>query len=155
VILAVVLAALVLRTAIENGVNLNAVSLALLALQTLPVAVRRRNPLRIMGVTGIATTLYYTLGFPDSGGQLGILLAFFIFYTVAANEPRRRAMARCRGDVHWHPPQSHGLRGLQFAYRLGNESGHDIRPLRCRVAVGDNLRVRRAYTKNSRTGHGI
>jgi signal transduction histidine kinase len=144
VIVGVVLAALVLRTAIQNGVDLNAVSLTLLALQTLPVAVRRRNPLRIMGVTGIATTLYYTLGFPDSGGQLGILLAF---YTVAANEPRRRAMAAAAVTSIGILLSLMGYAAFSSLAAWATSLGTTYALFGVAWLIGDNLRVRRAYTK--------
>ena len=144
VILAIFLAGLALQTAIHNQVNLNPVSLGLLALQTLPIAVRRRNPLRILAVTGAAITLYSVLGYANGSGQLGVFVAF---YTVAANEPRRRALAAAAITAV-------GILISLVAYAL-SASLSDWAPslgstyVLFGVAwlVGDNLRVRRAYTR--------
>jgi signal transduction histidine kinase len=144
VILAVALAGLVLQTAIHNQVNLNAVSLTLLALQTLPVAFRRRNPLRIFGVTGMATTLYYMLGFPDSNGQLGILLAF---YTVAANEPRRRAFVAAAITAIGILLSLMGYAASGSLSTWAASLGSTYLLFGVAWLVGDNLRVRRAYTR--------
>jgi signal transduction histidine kinase len=144
VILAVVLAAMVLQSAIQNQVNLDAASVTLLALQTLPIAIRRRNPLRILGLTGLAITLYSLLGYPNSNGQLGVFVAF---YTVAANEPRRRALAAAAVT-------SIGiflsLMGYAASGRLSDWApnlGSTYLLFGVAWLVGDNLRVRRAYTK--------
>jgi signal transduction histidine kinase len=144
VVMAVVLAAFTLHTAIENRVDLGVVGVTLLALQTLPIAVRRRNPTRILAVTGLATTLYYILKFPDVGGYLGILVAF---YTVAANEPRRKALAAAAVT-------SIGillsLMGYAASGRLSDWApnlGSTYLLFGVAWLVGDNLRVRRAYTK--------
>jgi signal transduction histidine kinase len=144
VVMAVVLATFTLHTAIENRVDLGVVGVTLLALQTLPIAVRRRNPVRILAVTGLATTFYYLLKFPDTNGQLGILLAF---YTVAANEPRRRALAAAAIT-------SIGiLLSLIGYYASGSLSdwapnlGSTYLLFGVAWLIGDNLRVRRAYTK--------
>lgn len=144
VILAVVLAGVVLDSAIQNQVNLNAASVTLLALQTLPIAIRRRNPLRILGLTGLAITLYSLLGYHNSNGQLGVFVAF---YTVAANEPRRRALVAAAVTAI-------GILISLMAYAFSG-SLSDWAPnlgstyVLFGVAwlVGDNLRVRRAYTK--------
>jgi len=93
--LALTLAALALFTAANDHYRLDAVSVPLLMLQTLPIAWRRRNPMRILLITGSAITVYGLLGYlgangtGDSGGAYGVVVAF---YTVAAHEPRRRAM---------------------------------------------------------------
>jgi len=144
VILAVVLAAFTLHTAIENRVDLGVVGVTLLALQTLPIAVRRRNPTRILAVTGLATTLYYVLRFPDVGGYLGILVAFF---TVAANEPRRKALAAAGITslgilisllaYAWFSSVSNWAANMGATYFLFGVAW----------LIGDNLRVRRAYTR--------
>jgi signal transduction histidine kinase len=144
VIVAIFLAGLVLQSAIQNHVDLNAVSVTLLALQTLPVAIRRRNPLRIFGVTGMATTLYYTLGFPNSGGQLGILLAF---YTVAASEPRRRALVAAAITSVGILLSLMGYAAFSSLSDWAANLGSTYALFGVAWLIGDNLRVRRAYTK--------
>ena len=64
VVMAVALTVLALSTTGANRVRLDALSVPLLILQTLPIAVRRRNPMRILIVTGAAITLYSLLGYP-------------------------------------------------------------------------------------------
>ncbi|HEX7611268.1 MAG TPA: sensor histidine kinase [Candidatus Limnocylindrales bacterium] len=144
VILAVVLAAVTMHTAIQDGVNLNAVSLAVMALQTLPVAVRRRNPVRILAVTGAATTLYYVLGYPDSTGFLGVLIAF---YTVAANEPRRRAMVAAAITTIGILVSLLGYAAFSSLQSWATSLGSTFFLFGVAWLVGDNLRVRRAYTR--------
>jgi len=56
VALAIALTVLALSGTGPNHVRLDALSVPLLILQTLPVAVRRRNPMRILIVTGLAIT---------------------------------------------------------------------------------------------------
>jgi len=143
VAIAVALTVLALSAAGPNHVRLDAVSVPLLLLQTLPIAVRRRNPMRILIVTGSAITLYSLLGYPDSGGNLGVFVAF---YTVAANEPRRRATAAAAitaGGIlvsfasyaaFAHSGWTTNLTGTYLSFGLA-------------WLIGDNLRVRRAYTK--------
>ena len=144
VILAIFLAGLALFTAIQNHVNLNAVSLAVLALQTLPIAVRRRNPLRILALTGAATTLYYVSGYPDSTGFLGVLTAF---YTVAANEPRRRAMLAAAITTIGILVSLLGYAAFSSLQSWATSLGSTFFFFSVAWLVGDNLRVRRAYTK--------
>ena len=143
VAMAVALTAVALSTAGINHAQLDAVSVPLLVLQTLPVAVRRRNPMRILIVTGLAIMLYSLLGYPQSNGQFGVFLAF---YTVAANEPRRRAVvaaAVTAGGIlvsivsyaaFAHSGWTENLTGTYLSFGLA-------------WLIGDNLRVRRAYTQ--------
>ncbi len=144
VIVALVLAGLVLNMAFRNQVHLNAVSVAVLALQTLPVAVRRRNPVRILGVTGAATTLHYVLGYPDSIGFLGVLIAF---YTVAANEPRRRAMLSAAITAIGILVSLIAYAAFSSLQNWAASLGTTFFFFGVAWLIGDNLRVRRAYTK--------
>ena len=86
--MAIALAALALAGVVRAN-RVDTVSVALLCLQTLPIAWRRSSPMRILFITGSAITIYSSLGYPETSGTLGVFVAF---YTVAANEPRRRAM---------------------------------------------------------------
>jgi signal transduction histidine kinase len=144
VVLGVSLLGLALYSAIGNHVDLNAVSVPVLTLQTLPIAVRRRNPLRVLATTGLAITLYSMLGYPNGSGQLGVFVAF---YTVAANEPRRRALVAAAitavGTLVSLMAYAASGSLSDWAPNLGSTY------LLFGVAwlVGDNLRVRRAYTR--------
>ena len=86
--IALTLATLAIVTMVRDHHRLDLISGPLLLLQTLPIAWRRRNPMRILYVAGTTITLYSLLGYPESNGSLGVFVAF---YTVAANESRRRA----------------------------------------------------------------
>ncbi len=144
VAMALALAALALATAFLNHIHLDAVGVALLLGQTLPIAVRRRNPMRILLLAGASITLYSLLGYADSNGYLGTFVAF---YTVAAHEARRRAMVAAAITAvgilvsyasYAVADPTHGwttnLTGTYLSYALA-------------WLIGDNLRVRRAYTQ--------
>ncbi len=62
----------------------------LLALQSMPLAVRQRYPMHVWATTGTTITIYSILGYPPGAGGLGVLLAL---YTVAAKTDRRSAIA--------------------------------------------------------------
>ncbi len=139
----VILAAVSLLTIWRDFNRLDIVSAPLLVLQTLPVAWRRRNPTRTLYVTGSSTILYSLLAYPSSPAPLGVLIAF---YTVAANVPRRRTtIAAIVTAV-----------GVAISFggyaRFGSVSDWPSALvesyLACGLAwvIGDNLRVRRAYT---------
>jgi signal transduction histidine kinase len=143
VVMAVALTAVALAATGANRVHLDVLSVSLLILQTLPVAVRRRNPMRILYVTGSAITLYSLLGYPQSDGQFGVFLAF---YTVAANEPRRRATvaaAITAGGILISMAFSAAAASSGWTTNLtGTYLSFGLAWL-----IGDNLRVRRAYTQ--------
>jgi signal transduction histidine kinase len=142
--LAAVITAVVLFTAWHEGMRLDLVSVPLLLLQTVPIAWRRRDPMRTLMITGSAITLYYLSENSDAGGYLGVFVAF---YTVAAHEPRRRALlaatvsAACMfvsliSYVVFHPgapwPEIFGQSYVAFGVAW---------------LLGDNMRVRRAYKR--------
>jgi signal transduction histidine kinase len=144
VAMAVALAALALFTVAHDLHRLDFVSGPLLLIQTLPIAVRRRNPMRILIVTGSAITLFSLLGYPESNGNLGVFVAF---YTVAANEPRRRAVIAAAVTAA-------AILVSFAAYAVidsiaGWTSSLTWAYLSYGLAwlIGDNLRVRRAYTE--------
>jgi signal transduction histidine kinase len=144
VAMGVALTVLALSTAVVNHARLDAVSVPLLIVQTLPIVVRRRNPMRVLIVTGVAIILHSLLGYPDSNGNLGVFVAF---YTVAANEPRRRAMLAAAMTAG----------GILISYAsyatFDSVSGWTVSLTTTYLSyglawlIGDNLRVRRAYTK--------
>jgi signal transduction histidine kinase len=143
IILAVALTALAFLLAEPNNVHLDVVSVPLLVLQTLPIAWRRKSPMRCLYVTGAAITLYSLLGYHDSSAGFGVFVAF---YTVAAHESRRRASvaaaitavgifisfaayATLDSMTGW----TSSLTATYFSFAMA-------------WLIGDNLRVRRAYT---------
>ena len=148
--LALLLTALVLATAIRDNYRLNPISITLLILQTLPIAWRRRNPMRILLITGLAITLYSVSGnldangFGDSIGAFGVVIAF---YTVAAHEPRRRALvaAAVTGACVLISFAAYAA----FDSISGWTANLSVTYLFFGLAwlIGDNLRVRRAYTR--------
>ena len=148
--LALALTTLTLSTAVRDNYRLDPVSLSLLILQTLPIAIRRRNPMRILVVTGLAITAYSLLGYlgtngvGDSNGAYGVVVAF---YTVAANEPRRRAIVAA-GVTATCVLVSFAAYAA-FDSISGWTANLSVTYLSFGLAwlVGDNLRVRRAYTK--------
>jgi signal transduction histidine kinase len=135
---------LAFATAIGAKHPLTFVSIPLLLLQTAPIAVRRRNPMRVLIVTGVAIIAYSLLGYPESNGWLGVFIAF---YTVAAHESRRRALVAAivtAGGI-LVSFVSYGL----FESLTGWTTGLATTFLSFGLAwvIGDNLRVRRAYTR--------
>jgi signal transduction histidine kinase len=138
------LAVATLYAAWSNGIRLDAISVPLLVLQTLPVAFRRRSPMLVLYVTGLSITAYSLLGYTESANALGVFLAF---YTVAAQEPRRRAIVAAvvtaagifvsfaaYASYHLNGQTAQNLTTTYFSFGLA-------------WLIGDNLRVRRAYTK--------
>ena len=150
VLMGLALMGLALSTAVRDHYRLDAVSVSLLILQTLPIALRRRNPMRILILTGSAITLYSLLGYlgangvGDSNGAYGVVVAF---YTVAAHEPRRRATVAAAITA--------ACVLISFAAYAafdsisGWTSNLSVTYLSFGLAwlIGDNLRVRRAYTR--------
>lgn len=127
-----------------NHVRLDAISIPLIVLQSMPIAWRRRNPMKVLYVTGTAITIYSLLGYHDSSSGLGIFVAF---YTVAAHEPRRRATIAAAITAT-------GILISFAAYAAldsmtGWTSSLTATYLSFGLAwlIGDNLRVRRAYTR--------
>jgi signal transduction histidine kinase len=143
IVLAVALAAISLHAAFATPGDANPFAVVLLLIQTLPVAFRRRNPIGILMLTGLTTTLYYVLQFPDAYGYSGILVAF---YTVAANEPRRRALVSAAFTAL-------GILVSLLFYAFGSVGSLTANVLLTYFLfgaawlIGDNLRVRRAYTR--------
>jgi signal transduction histidine kinase len=150
VLMGLALMGLALSTAVRDHYRLDAISVSLLILQTLPIALRRRSPMRILILTGSAITLYSLLGYlgangmGDSNGAYGVVVAF---YTVAAHEPRRRATVAAAMTA--------ACVLISFAAYAAFDSitgwtaNLSVTYLSFGLAwlIGDNLRVRRAYTR--------
>jgi signal transduction histidine kinase len=116
----------------------------LLALQTVPIAWRRRDPMRILITTGLAIIIYSALGYPLSNGYLGVFIAF---YTVAAHEPRRRAVVAA--VITAIGILISFVSYAAFATNVDKRADMTATYLSFGLAwlIGDNLRVRRAYTR--------
>ena len=146
----VALAVLAVTTAFHDHPHLDVLGVSLLILQTLPIAIRRRNPMRILVITGLAITVYSLLGYlgtngvGDSNGAYGVVVAF---YTVAANEPRRRAVFAA--GVTAACVLISFVAYAAFDSISGWTANLSITYLSFGLAwlIGDNLRVRRAYTR--------
>jgi signal transduction histidine kinase len=137
------LAALTAATVLANGIRIDLLGAVLLALQTLPITVRRRDPIIVLCLTGGAITIYSVLGYPDANGSFGVFAAF---YTVAANEPRERAMVAAlitAGGITltW---ASYAVFKTLASWTVGLTLNFVL--FAFAWLVGDNLRVRRAYT---------
>ncbi len=143
VAMAVALTTAGLALAGPNHVHLDAISVSLLILQTFPLAWRRRNPMRVLYVVGTAITAYSLLGYHDSSAGLGVFVAF---YTVAANESRRRATIAAAITAC-------GIFISFAAYATLDSAGWTSSLTATYLSfglawlIGDNLRVRRAYTR--------
>jgi signal transduction histidine kinase len=143
--LAAVLTAVAFWAAYRDGTRFDVISIPLLALQTLPIAWRRRNPIRILWMTGVAIILYSLLGYPvGTWESFGVFVAF---YTVAANEPRKRASVAAIITAT-------GILASYAAYAISGSMTGWLTSLTSTYLIygfawliGDNLRVRRAYTR--------
>ena len=145
VVMALVLTVMGFISAYDDHARFDAVSIPLLIIQTLPLIWRRRNPIRILWITGAAIILYSLFGYPvATNGSLGVFVAF---YTVAANEPRRRATVAAlvtAGGVFISFAAYAAVGSMQGWQGMltGTYLTYGLAWL-----IGDNLRVRRAYTK--------
>lgn len=72
----------------ENVRDGDVLGVVLLALMTLPLAVRRRYPVPVLLVTLGSTIPFLALNYADASGPLGGMIAL---YTVAAHRPREEA----------------------------------------------------------------
>ena len=72
------------RVAEAEGATLQIGAVALLVLQSVALIVRRRWPMVVYGIVGFSTVAYAWLGYPESVGGFGVLIAI---YTVAAHLP--------------------------------------------------------------------
>jgi signal transduction histidine kinase len=148
--MALVLTAVALSTAFRDHYRIDPVSLSLLVLQTLPIALRRRDPMRILFITGSAITLYSVLGYlgtngaGDSNGALGVVVAF---YTVAANEPRRRATLAAALTAFCVLVSFAAYAAFDSIAAWTASLGATYLLFGLAWLIGDNLRVRRAYTR--------
>jgi signal transduction histidine kinase len=143
--LALAIAIFALASAGRDHVQVDILSLPLLLLQTLPVAVRRRDPMKVLYVTGSAITIYSLLGYGDSSAGLGIFIAF---YTVATHMSRRRATIAAAVTAAGifisfaSYAAQHQMTGGWTTSMTSTYFSFAVAWL-----IGDNLRVRRAYTR--------
>ncbi len=77
------------RVGDAQGTTVGAGAIALLVVQSAALVVRRRWPMAVYSVVGLITIAYAWLGYPESVGGFGVLLAI---YTVAAHVPLREAI---------------------------------------------------------------
>jgi len=144
--MALILTGMAFFSAGPNRVPLDALSVPLLILQTLPVAWRRRNPIPVLCTTGFAITFYSLLGYHDTSAGAGVFLAF---YTVAANEPRRRATiaaAITAGGI-FITFAAYSWLGSMTGVNWPSNMSVTYLSFGMAWLIGDNLRVRRAYTR--------
>jgi signal transduction histidine kinase len=100
--------------------------------------------MRVLYVVGLSITAYSLLGYPETNGALGVFVAF---YTVAAHESRRRATIAAAVTAG-------GILVSFAAYAAFNSLAGWTTSLTSTYLsfglawlIGDNLRVRRAYTR--------
>jgi signal transduction histidine kinase len=140
---AVLLAAASLISVHQDFHRLDPISAPLIVLQTLPIAWRRRGPMRVLYVTGSSITLYSLLGYPETFGYLGV---FSAFYTVAAYETRRRATIAAAVTAAGVLISFIGYAAFQTVSNLPVNLLAAYLAYGLAWVLGDNLRVRRAYT---------
>jgi signal transduction histidine kinase len=67
----------------------DALAVLLTLAQTVPLVWRRRAPVVVLAVTGLATLTHLAIGYQPTWAEFGVLVAL---YTVAAHRPRRQAI---------------------------------------------------------------
>jgi signal transduction histidine kinase len=67
--------------------DVDALALLLTLAQTVPLVWRRRAPMAVLAVTGLAALAHLVIGYQPTWAEFGMLVAF---YTVAAHRPRRQ-----------------------------------------------------------------
>ncbi len=144
IVMAAVVTTIAFGSVYDVRQEVDAVGGILLALQTVPIAWRRRDPMRILITTGLAIIIYSALGYPLSNGYLGVFIAF---YTVAAHEPRRRAVVAA--VITAIGILISFVSYAAFATNVDQRADMTATYLSFGLAwlIGDNLRVRRAYTR--------
>jgi signal transduction histidine kinase len=116
----------------------DALGISLAAMQTLPLAFRRRVPMQVLGASGIATTLFYLAGYETTIGGVGPIVAL---YTVASICPRRESVGAL------------GVTAVALGISLLAEDTLSVEIILSNYVIfgtawilGDNIRTRRAYT---------
>jgi signal transduction histidine kinase len=117
-------------------------AIALTLLQTLPLVLRRRQPLAVLAVTELAEALYLATG-PLNGGGLGLAVALY----TAASRTERRTSLKFAGLIA-------GLNALVLLVgialgRAGSTPTPSLFVVTALVvgswSLGENVRTRRAY----------
>ena len=118
----------------------DALGVILAAMTTLPLAWRRRHPDNVLSAVGIATLIFYALGYETTTGGIGVMVAL---YTVASLCSRRDSL------------MSAGATAVALAFILvfAEDVSADIVISNYVIfgtawILGDNVRTRRAYTKS-------
>jgi signal transduction histidine kinase len=118
--------------------GLDALGIALILLQTVPLAWRRTAPLLVLSVTAAAFVLFSLLGYFPSFAGLGFLVAL---YTVAAHRDRRTSIAA-------------GIASAMVAFAVLLIGREPVQPdgiiVGCLLVgtawfLGDGLRIRRGH----------
>ena len=118
----------------------DALGVILAAMQTLPLAWRRRHPDHVLSAVGFATVLFYALSYETTLGGIGVMVGL---YTVASLCSRRESLIAA------------GITAIALALVLlvAEEISADIVVSNYVIfgtawILGDNVRTRRAYTAN-------
>jgi len=151
VLMGLALMGLALSTAVRDHYRLDAISVSLLILQTLPIALRRRSPMADPDPHGVGDYPVQPARLPGrkryGGLQRSIWRCRGLLQPWPRNEPRRRATVAAGNDCSLRPDQLRRLRSIRFAYRLDREPERYLLSFGLAWLIGDNLRVRRAYTR--------
>ena len=123
---------------------LDPIGLLLILLQGLPLALRQRYPLAIWGIIGLSITSYYLVGYPPTFPG-GTLIALF---TVALKTSRVTALVAGLATVGGVAVSLASLsaRGGIAPDQLVGSIAADYLVYATAWLLGDNVRVRRAYT---------
>ena len=121
--------------------SVDALAVSLMLLATLPVALRRRWPIAVLGVASAVVVIRQMLGYPETADTLAVVVAA---YSVGAHVANRRA-------VHWTAGTlltmltalnlTHAI-SQRSTHALGNVLGNGI-VFGTAFLLGDNARSRR------------
>lgn len=116
----------------------DALGVVLAAMQTLPLAWRRRHPDQVMAAVGIATLFFYLAGYETTTGGIGVMVAL---YTVASLSSKRDSLMAA------------GFTAVALAAILVFSEDVSVDIVVSNYVIfgtawilGDNIRTRRAYT---------
>jgi signal transduction histidine kinase len=123
---------------------LDPIGVVLILLQGLPLALRQRYPLAVWGIIGLSITAYYLVGYPPTFAG-GTLIALF---TVALKTGRATAILAglATGGAVAVSLASLSARGGIAPDQLVGSIAVDYLVYATAWLLGDNVRVRRAYT---------